>query len=217
MGAAGLRGPHRRWPGNAGRLSSVGAGGVRRPRDTGAGRSGCALDAALADHPELLDPERVGIAGWSFGGFLAALAVLRRPDRFHAAVAGAPVTDWQLYDTAYTERYLGDPNEQPDVYRRSSLFNDAARLCRPLLLIHGLADDNVVAAHTLRLSAALLAAGRPHEVLPLTGVTHMTPQPEVAANLLRLQAEFFQRQWSAPLRRSSANAVNRSASAASAD
>ena len=122
---------------------------------------------------------------------MAALAVLRRPDVFHAAVAGAPVTDWRLYDTHYTERYLGDPIAQPEVYDASSLLPLAAELTRPLLLIHGLADDNVVAAHTLRLSSALLAAGRPHEVLPLVGITHMTPQEVVAENLLLLQLDFL--------------------------
>ena len=138
-----------------------------------------------------LDLTRVGIRGWSFGGYLAALAVLRRPDVFHAAVAGAPVTDWTLYDTHYTERYLGHPDTHPDAYARSSLLTDAAKLTRPLLLVHGLADDNVVAAHTLRLSSALLAGGRPHSVLPLSGVTHMTPQEVVAENLLLLQVEFL--------------------------
>jgi dipeptidyl-peptidase-4 len=149
-----------------------------------------ALHAVAADHPEL-DLGRVAIRGWSFGGYLAALAVLRRPEVFHAAVAGAPVTDWRLYDTHYTERYLGDPREDVEPYRRSSLLADAAGLCRPLLLIHGLADDNVVAAHTLRLSSLLLAAGRPHSVLPLSGVTHMTPQEAVAENLLLLQLAFL--------------------------
>ena len=149
-----------------------------------------ALHALAADHPDL-DLTRVGIRGWSFGGYLAALAVLRRPDVFHAAVAGAPVTDWTLYDTHYTERYLGRPDTHADAYARTSLLADAAKLTRPLLLVHGLADDNVVAAHTLRLSSALLAGGRPHSVLPLSGVTHMTPQEVVAENLLLLQVEFL--------------------------
>lgn len=150
-------------------------------------------------HPGLLDLTRVAIRGWSFGGYLAALAVLRRPDVFHAAVAGAPVTEWRLYDTHYTERYLGDPTVDPAPYDASSLLPLAARTPdedhpnRPLLLIHGLADDNVVAAHTLRLSSALLAAGRPHEVLPLVGVTHMTPQEVVAENLLLHQLDFLRR------------------------
>jgi dipeptidyl-peptidase 4 len=155
-----------------------------------------ALHAAAERHADL-DTSRVAIRGWSFGGFLAALAVLRRPGVFHAAIAGAPVTEWRLYDTHYTERYLGQPGEpgteDGDTYDRSSLLGEAARLSRPLLLIHGLADDNVVAAHTLRLSSALLAAGRPHAVLPLSGVTHMTPQEEVAENLLLLQVEFLRR------------------------
>jgi dipeptidyl-peptidase-4 len=149
-----------------------------------------ALQALAALHPDL-DLDRVGIRGWSFGGYLAALAVMDRPDVFHAAVAGAPVTDWALYDTAYTERYLGNPAESMEAYDRCSLIERADRSTRPLLLIHGLADDNVLAAHTLRLSSALLAAGRPHSVVPLSGVTHMTPQEIVAENLLRLEIDFF--------------------------
>ncbi len=150
-----------------------------------------ALDAAAASYP-FLDLGRVGIRGWSFGGYLSALAVLRRPDRFQAAVAGAPVTSWRLYDTHYTERYLGHPDTYPENYERSDLLDEAAGLGSPLLIIHGLADDNVVAAHTLLLSSALLAAGRQHQVLPLSGVTHMTPQAVVAENLLLLQRDFLQ-------------------------
>ncbi len=147
----------------------------------------------LADEFDVFDLTRVAIRGWSFGGYLAALAVLQRPDVFHAAIAGAPVTDWRWYDTHYTERYLGHPDREPEAYERTSLIPLASRLQRPLLLIHGLADDNVVAAHTLALSSALLAAGRPHEVLPLSGVSHMTPQEVVAENLLRHQLEFLRR------------------------
>ncbi|MGW3170230.1 prolyl oligopeptidase family serine peptidase [Streptomyces sp. NPDC001153] len=155
-----------------------------------------ALQALAGEFP--LDLGRVAIRGWSFGGYLAALAVLRRPDVFHAAVVGAPVTDLRLYDTHYQERYLSLPDEQPEVYRRNSLIDDAglvgpAEPHRPMMIIHGLADDNVVVAHSLRLSSALLAAGRPHEVLPLSGVTHMTPQETVAENLLRLQLDFLRR------------------------
>jgi dipeptidyl-peptidase-4 len=103
------------------------------------------------------------------------------------------VTEWRLYDTHYTERYLGMPQDEPDAYDASSLLADAGTLDRPLLLIHGLADDNVVAAHTLRLSSELLAAGRPHEVLPLVGVTHMTSSEVVAENLLLYQLDFLRR------------------------
>ena len=149
-----------------------------------------ALLALGALHPDL-DLARVGIRGWSFGGYLAALALIERPDIFSAAVAGAPVTDWALYDTAYTERYLGTPQGNPEAYASTSLLKKADKLEKPLLLIHGLADDNVFAAHTLQLSSALLAAGKPHSVLPLSGVTHMTPQEIVAENLLRLEVDFF--------------------------
>ncbi|KAB1147658.1 S9 family peptidase [Streptomyces luteolifulvus] len=155
-----------------------------------------ALRALAETHP--LDLSRVAIRGWSYGGWLAGLAVLRRPDVFHAGIAGAPVTDWRLYDTHYTERYLGDPAAHPESYAKSSLVTDEglsspAAPHRPLMIVHGLADDNVVVAHALRLSSALLAAGRPHEVLPLSGVTHMTPQEQVAENLLLLQVDFLKR------------------------
>ncbi|MDI5970463.1 prolyl oligopeptidase family serine peptidase [Streptomyces sp. SL13] len=155
-----------------------------------------ALRALAGEHP--LDLDRVGVRGWSYGGYLAALAVLRRPDVFHAGIAGAPVTDWRLYDTHYTERYLGHPDRVPEVYDANSLvaggeLSRARGTRRPLMVVHGLADDNVVAAHTLRLSSALLAAGHPHEVLPLSGVTHMTPQEVVAENLLLLQVDFLRR------------------------
>ena len=149
-----------------------------------------ALNAAAAEWPDL-DLSRVAIRGWSFGGYLAALAVLRRPDVFHAAVAGAPVTEWRLYDTHYTERYLGLPELEPDNYEGCSLLVDADRLQRPLMLIHGLSDDNVVVAHTLRLSAALLGAGRAHTVLPLIGATHMANDPAIAEHLLRLELDFI--------------------------
>ena len=149
-----------------------------------------ALHSAAEECPDL-DLTKVGIRGWSFGGFLSALAVLRRPDVFHVGIAGAPPTDWRLYDTCYTERYLGIPDQSPDTYERSSLLADAPKLSRPLLLIHGLADDNVTVAHSLRLSSALLAAGRPHSVLPLSGVTHMAAQEDVAENLLLLQVDFL--------------------------
>jgi dipeptidyl-peptidase-4 len=149
-----------------------------------------ALHAAAERYPDL-DLRRVAIRGWSFGGFLAALAVLRRPDVFHAAVAGAPVCDQRLYDTFYKERFLGHPDTEPDNYLRCSLVPEAAKLNRPLMLIHGLADDNVLAAHTLRFSAALVAAGRPHTVLPLSGATHMVSEAEITENVLRLELDFL--------------------------
>lgn len=149
-----------------------------------------ALHAIAETRPEL-DLGRVAIRGWSFGGYLSALAVLRRPDVFHAAIAGAPVCDWHLYDTHYTERYLGHPASAPENYEASSVLRDASKLKRPLLLIHGTADDNVFMAHSLRLSAALTAAARPHTLLPLPGVTHVPTDENTVENLLLLQNDFL--------------------------
>ncbi|MFG2876936.1 prolyl oligopeptidase family serine peptidase [Streptomyces sp. NPDC048337] len=154
-----------------------------------------ALHALAARHTDL-DLGRVGIRGWSYGGYLSALAVLavlRRPDVFHAAAAGAAPTDFRHYDTAYTERYLGLPQDHPEVYERDSLIPDAPNLKRPLLLVTGLADDNVHPSHTLRLSQALTDAGRPHQLLALPGVTHMTPGG-TREKIMALELEYFRRE-----------------------
>ncbi|MFI1401050.1 prolyl oligopeptidase family serine peptidase [Streptomyces sp. NPDC020681] len=151
-----------------------------------------ALHEAAARHPDL-DLDAVAIRGWSYGGYLAAGAVLHHPEVFHAAVAGAAPTDRRLYDTHWEERFLGHPDVTPETYERSSLVPHAHLLSRPLMLVHGVADDNVFFAHTLRLSAALLAAGRPHTVLPLSGATHLVTQEDQASNLLLLETEFLKK------------------------
>ena len=162
-----------------------------------------ALDA-LGELFPMLDVGRVGIRGWSYGGTLAALAALRRPDRIRCAVVGAPVTDWHLYDTHYTERYLGHPGTDPDAYARSAVVRADGTLVGPdpvasdaphaeLLVVHGLVDDNVLVANSLRLTDALHAAGRPFTFLPLTGATHMASDPVVAARLLEVQADLLRR------------------------
>ncbi|MGW5460336.1 prolyl oligopeptidase family serine peptidase [Streptomyces sp. NPDC003996] len=155
-----------------------------------------ALREAARAHP-VLDLRRVGIRGWSFGGSLAVLAVLRRPDVFRAAVAGAGVTDQRLYDAHWRERFLGHPEAYPKRYEANSLLREAPRLTRPLLLVHGLADPKVPPSHTLRLSDALLAAGRPHEVLLLPGAGHQPVGTDVTHDLLRHQARFLQRHLAA--------------------
>ncbi len=157
-----------------------------------------AVQEAARIHPDL-DLTRVAVRGWSFGGSLATAAVLRRPDVFHAAVAGAGVTDQYLYDARWRERFLGHPADFPDRYAASSLIRQASGLRRPLLLMHGLADDNVHPGNTLRLSAALLAAGRPHEVLLLPGIGHQPMQtPGVTEGLLRHQRDFLRRHLDIP-------------------
>jgi dipeptidyl-peptidase-4 len=135
------------------------------------------LQALASLHPEL-DLTRVGVSGWSFGGYFAAMAAIRRPDIFKAGVVGAPVITWENYDTHYTERYLGLPPTAPEAYRVSNVTTYAAQATRPLLLIHGLTDDNVYFQHTLQLADALYMAGKPYELLPMLG-THMVSDPLV--------------------------------------
>jgi dipeptidyl-peptidase-4 len=151
------------------------------------------LRALAAEVPEM-DLSRVGIWGSSFGGYVAALAVMRRPDVFRAAVALAPVADWRDYDTAYSERYLGLPQEAPRAYQRSSLLAEAARLERPLLLVHGTADDNVYFFHSLKLADALIHAGRHCELLPVPGRTHQLlggPDPALTERILERVMRHF--------------------------
>ncbi len=161
---------------------------------------GSLIDAPLADqvaglkdlggrYPEL-DLSRVVMSGWSFGGYFTAMAVLRHPQVFRGGMAGAPVTDWRDYDTHYTERYLGLPQEDPSAYERSSVLPYAKELARPLLLVHGLTDDNVFFAHTASLADALFKAGRPYQLLPLTG-THMVSNPAVRVHLWERVVEFL--------------------------
>lgn len=155
-----------------------------------------ALTAIGAAHPEL-DLARVGVVGWSFGGYFSAMAALLRPDIFKAAIAGAPVTDWRFYDTAYTERYMGLPAENAAAYDATSAVEQAAKLTRPLLLVHGLTDDNVYVVNTLALAEALLRAGKDFDLITL-GSTHMVVDPAAEAALMTRQIEFFRRHLGLP-------------------
>ncbi len=148
------------------------------------------LKALAAEVPEL-DLTRVGVYGWSFGGYMAALLGLAHGDQLKSAVAGAPVVDWLDYDTHYTERYLGVPPAAAKAYDVSSVLTYVDRAKRPLLLIHGTADDNVYFLHSLKLSDALFKAGKPHAVLPLANFTHMVPDPIVTQRLWQRIAGFF--------------------------
>ena len=139
-----------------------------------------------------LDMERVGIYGWSFGGYFSAMAAMRRPDVFHAGVAGAPVTDWADYDTHYTERYMGLPQENVEGYRAANVLTYAGQLERPLLIIHGTSDDNVLFTHALKMANALFRVGKPFEFLPLSGFTHIVPDPLVSKRLYGRMLGFFE-------------------------
>jgi dipeptidyl-peptidase-4 len=146
---------------------------------------------ALGAIDPTLDLSRVGILGWSFGGYLAARAVIERPDVFHAAVAGAPVTDWRDYDTCYTERFLGLPDVEREAYERASLLPRAPSLRRPLLIVHGTSDDNVYFHNGLRLADVLFRAGRRFDFLPLAGQTHVVHAPDLVVAWLLRARQFF--------------------------
>ena len=184
-----------------------GRGTPFRGRDWERAIRGNLIDLALADQvaglralgaqfPEM-DLSRVGVTGWSFGGYFAAMATLRRPGVFRCGVAGAPVITWENYDTFYTERYLGLPQTDPEAYQVSSVLSYANKLERPLLLIHGLTDDNVYAQHTLQLCDALFMAGKTYEFMPMLG-THMAGSSDPIVKLRQQQRvmEFFARHLS---------------------
>ncbi|HSI05463.1 MAG TPA: S9 family peptidase, partial [Myxococcota bacterium] len=150
------------------------------------------LQALLAKYPEM-DGSRVGIYGWSFGGYASTHAVMQRPDVYKAGVAGAPVTDWRDYDTHYTERYMGLPDANAGGYAKTSVLTYVEKLERPLLVVHGTADDNVYFSHSLKLGNLLFRAGKRFEFLPLLNFTHMVPEPEVTTRLYEKVVDFFQR------------------------
>lgn len=126
----------------------------------------------LADEGQI-DPERVGVYGWSYGGYMTVMSMLRRPDLFKVGVSGAPVSDWDGYDTGYTERYMGTPQNNAEGYREGSLLTHAAKLEGDLLLIHGGVDENVHFRHTARLITALTEANRDYDLLMFPQERHM--------------------------------------------
>lgn len=157
--------------------------------------------AALGKRFPELDLDRVGVYGWSFGGYFSAMGVLQRPDVFHAGWAGAPVADWLDYDTHYTERYLGLPQECEACYTESSVLTFADRLERPLRIVHGTADDNVYFTHAVKMSDALMRAGKPHEFVPIAGATHRVRDPEVQRRMYDGLVRFFRDHLGRPVPR----------------
>ncbi|MBV1832529.1 S9 family peptidase [Novacetimonas pomaceti] len=173
-------------------VSLDGRGTPGRDRDWERAIRNDLIDAPLEDQvagvkalgqkfPEM-DMNRVGVYGWSFGGYFTAMAVMRHPELFRAGVAGAPPVDFSDYDTAYTERYLGLPDQDVAGYRTSNVLTYAKNLSRPLMLIHGVTDDNVYFINTLKLTRALITAGRPYDLMLLPG-THMLSDPTLRANV----------------------------------
>ncbi|MCU0760693.1 MAG: S9 family peptidase [Steroidobacteraceae bacterium] len=147
-----------------------------------------------------VDPARIGVFGWSYGGYMALLSMMRAPAHFAAGVAGAPVTDWALYDTHYTERYLGIPAGNPDGYRQGNVLTHAAGLRGPLLVMHGMADDNVLFTHSTALFKRLQDLGQPFEVMPYPGSKHgLLRFQGTGPHAYRTVARFFERTLGAPL------------------
>ncbi len=176
-------------------------GTPKRGRDWERAIKGNLIEIPLAEHaagiralakryPEM-DINRVGIQGWSFGGYFSAMAVMREPGLYKAGIAGAPVVQWEDYDTHYTERYMGLPQRNEAGYRSANVLTYTEKLTRPLLLIHGTTDDNVYFMHSLKLSDALYRAGIPYEFLPLSNFTHMVADPQVAAQRAYRALSFF--------------------------
>ncbi len=137
-----------------------------------------------------VDPARIGIYGWSYGGFMTLYSLLNAPDVFRAGIAGAPVTNWRNYDTIYTERYLGLPSENPEGYRASSPVDYAAKLKAKLLIVHNIEDDNVLFQNTVQMSDALEQAGKLFDMVIYTGKSHGVTGP-ARKQLLETLADFF--------------------------
>lgn len=125
----------------------------------------------LAAQP-FVDPRRIGVWGWSYGGYMTLMLMFKAPDVFRAGVAGAPVTDWSLYDTHYTERYLGSPHDRAEEYAASSVLPYAKDLQGRLLVIHGMADDNVLFLHSTKLFRRLQDLNKPFDVMVYPGAKH---------------------------------------------
>jgi dipeptidyl-peptidase-4 len=140
----------------------------------------------------LADPQRVGIYGWSYGGYLAAMALARAPDTFKVAVAGAPVTHWDGYDTHYTERYMGTPRSNETGYQVSSVMHHVPNMRGRLLLVHGLIDENVHFRHTARLINALIRHRKDYEIMMFPDERHMPRREEDRIFMEEQIRDYFQ-------------------------
>ena len=140
-----------------------------------------------------IDPARIAIYGWSYGGYMSLKMLEKTPGVYAAAVSGAPVTDWQLYDTHYTERYLGDPAKDPESYRSSAAVADASKIRDPLLLIHGMADDNVFLTNSTMAAAEMQKTKTPFEMMFYPGYTHRVGGPGISEHLWGTILDFLDR------------------------
>lgn len=140
-----------------------------------------------------VDPAKVATYGWSYGGYMSLKMLEKTPGVYAAAVSGAPVIDWQLYDTHYTERYLGDPAKDPHSYASSQAFEDADKIRDPLLLIHGMSDDNVFLDNSLKVVSRMQATDTPFEMMFYPGYTHRVGGPGISEHLWGTILDFLDR------------------------
>jgi dipeptidyl-peptidase-4 len=141
----------------------------------------------------MVDPQRIGVYGWSYGGYMTINCLLHAPGLFRAGVAGAPVTNWRNYDTIYTERYLGLPEENEEAYKLSSLVNDAAQLKGRLLILHNMEDDNVLFQNSMQMADALEKAGREFAMVVYPQKSHGV-EGAVRRQLMQTQVDFLERE-----------------------
>lgn len=132
---------------------------------------------------DFVDPDKIGIYGWSYGGYMTLKQLQADPGLYAAGISGAPVTRWELYDTHYTERFMGDPRQVPEAYEKASAIPDATKITDPLLLIHGMADDNVVFENATEIISVLQENNRPFEMMLYPGYTHRVSGPQIGPHV----------------------------------
>jgi dipeptidyl-peptidase-4 len=147
---------------------------------------------------DFVDPAKIALYGWSYGGYMTLKQMQADPGLYAAGISGAPVTRWDLYDTHYTERFMGDPREMPEAYAKASAVPDAAKITDPLLLIHGMADDNVVFENSSELIAKLQGANRPFEMMLYPGYTHRVSGEQISPHLWNTIFAFLERHGVTP-------------------
>jgi dipeptidyl-peptidase-4 len=140
-----------------------------------------------------VDPKRVSTFGWSYGGYMTIKMLEAHPGVWAAGIAVAPVTKWELYDTTYTERYLGNPKQVPEVYKAAGALERTSQVRDPLLLVHGMADDNVVFENSSALIAKMQGEAVPFEMMLYPGYTHRISGPKVSQHLYETMFRFLDR------------------------
>lgn len=151
------------------------------------------LGAEFAQSLDWVDADRIGVFGHSYGGYMTLMCLAQAPKLFKAGVAVAPVSEWGLYDTHYTERYLGTPSDNPDGYRESAVLPHLDRLQGKLLIMHGMADDNVLFTHSTKLFKALQSKNKSFEMMTYPGSKHALQEQDVSIHRFNLILDFFER------------------------